>query len=50
LGIVAGGYSRDHRADLKQWMLTLTTTHDGDVPLLLRPLDGNSADKEQPHP
>ncbi len=40
------GYSRDHREDLKQWMLALATTHDGDVPIFLRPLDGNSADKE----
>ncbi len=40
------GYSRDHRADLKQWMLALATTHEGDVPLFLRPLDGNSSDKE----
>src|SRR5260221_8649915 len=29
-----------------QWMLALVTTHDGDVPLFLRPLDGNSSDKE----
>ena len=28
------GYSRDHREDLKQWMLALATTHDGDIPLL----------------
>jgi transposase len=40
------GYSRDHRQDLKQWMLALATTHDADVPLFLRPLDGNSSDKE----
>src|SRR3989475_4871176 len=40
------GYSRDHREDLKQWMLALATTHDGDIPLFLRPLDGNSSDKE----
>jgi transposase len=40
------GYSRDHREDLKQWMLALATTHDGDVPIFLRPLDGNSSDKE----
>lgn len=39
------GYSRDHREDLKQWMLALATTHDGDIPLFLRPLDGNSSDK-----
>jgi transposase len=42
---VTYGYSRDHRADLKQWMLALATTHDGDVPLFLHPLDGNSSDK-----
>src|SRR5260221_2608880 len=41
------GYSRDHREDLKQWMLALATTHDGDIPLFLRPLDGNNSDKEQ---
>ncbi len=40
------GYSRDHREDLKQWMLALATTHDGDIPLFLRPLDGNSGDKK----
>src|SRR5437879_1258420 len=40
------GYSRDHREDLKQWMLALATTHDGDVPIFLRPLDGNSSDKK----
>jgi len=42
---VAYGYSRDHRADLKQWMLSLATTQDGDVPLFMRSLDGNSSDK-----
>jgi transposase len=40
------GYSRDHREDLKQWMLALATTHEGDVPIFLRPLAGNSSDKE----
>jgi transposase len=39
------GYSRDHRADLKQWMLALATTQGADLPLFLRPLDGNSADQ-----
>jgi len=39
------GYSRDHREDLKQWMLALATTHDGDIPLFMQPLDGNSSDK-----
>ena len=27
-------------------MLALVTTHDADVPVFLRPLDGNSSDKE----
>jgi transposase len=39
------GYSRDHREDLKQWMLALATTHDGDIPVFLQPLDGKSSDK-----
>ena len=39
------GYSRDHREDLKQWMLALATTHDGGIPLFLQPLDGNCSDK-----
>ena len=33
--------------DLKQWMLGLVTTHDGDLPIFMRPLDGNSSDKER---
>jgi transposase len=43
--VITYGYSRDHRADLKQWMLALATTHDGEVPLFMQPLDGNSSDK-----
>jgi transposase len=42
---VSYGYSRDHRADLKQWMLALATTRQGDVPLSLKTLDGNASDK-----
>jgi transposase len=42
---VTYGYSRDHRADLKQWMLTLATTRQGDVPLFCQALDGNASDK-----
>ena len=33
---ISSGYSRDHREDLKPWMLALVTTHDGDVPLFMR--------------
>jgi transposase len=39
------GYSRDHREDRKQWMLALATTHEGDIPTFMQPLDGNSSDK-----
>src|SRR5262245_58642805 len=42
---VTYGYSRDHRADLKQWMLALATTRAGDVPLFCHALDGNASDK-----
>jgi transposase len=42
---LAYGYSRDHRADLKQWMLALATTRQGDVPLFCQALDGNASDK-----
>ncbi len=36
---VTYGYSRDRRADLKQWMLALATTRQGDVPLFCQALD-----------
>jgi transposase len=39
------GYSRDHREDLKQWMIAASHDSGGDVPLFLQPLDGNSSDK-----
>lgn len=42
---ITHGYSRDHRADLKQWMLALGTTSEGEIPSFMRPLDGNSSDK-----
>jgi transposase len=42
---VTYGYSRDHRADLKQWLLALATTRAGDVPLFCQALDGNASDK-----
>ncbi|HYN44770.1 MAG TPA: IS1634 family transposase [Candidatus Limnocylindrales bacterium] len=39
------GYSRDRRPDLKQFMIDLIVSGDGDVPLFLRTGDGNEADK-----
>src|SRR5215469_14654687 len=41
---VTYGYSRDRRADLKQWMLALITSEEG-IPQFLQPLDGNASDK-----
>ena len=38
------GYSRDHRPDLKQFIVDLICTHDGDVPLFFRVADGNESD------
>jgi transposase len=41
---VTYGYSRDHREDLKQWMLALVTSSEG-VPQFLQPRAGQSSDK-----
>jgi len=41
---VTYGYSRDHREDLKQWMLALVTSGEG-IPQFLQPRDGNASDK-----
>jgi len=38
------GYSKDHRADLKQLLVVLTTSRDGAVPVALRSADGNTND------
>jgi transposase len=39
------GYSRDRRPDLKQFILDLIVSGDGDIPLFLRVADGNESDK-----
>lgn len=39
------GYSRDHRPDLKQFILDLICSGDGDVPFFLRIADGDEADQ-----
>ena len=38
------GYSKDHRADLKQLLFVLTTSSDGAVPVQFRCEDGNTND------
>ena len=39
------GYSRDHRPDLKQCILDLLVSSDGDIPLFFRGALGNQSDK-----
>src|SRR5215469_6778204 len=39
------GHSRDHRADLKQWLLALATAGSSDIPIGLQILSGNTSDK-----
>ncbi len=38
------GYSRDHRPDLKQFIIELISSGDGDIPIFLKPASGNQAD------
>jgi hypothetical protein len=41
------GYSRDHRLDLNQVMLELIMEHQAGIPLLMKPLSGNSSDSQE---
>ena len=41
------GYSRDKRPDLKQFMMDLICTNDGDVPLWMRMGSGNESDQKK---
>jgi transposase len=43
---IAHGYSRDHRPDLKQVVVSLICSYQSSIPVWLQALDGNSADKE----
>ena len=43
--IITQGYSRDHRPDLKQCILDLIVSSDGDIPLFFRGASGNETDK-----
>jgi transposase len=42
---ITHGYSRDHRPDLKQFVMEMICTGDGDVPLYVQIGDGNASDK-----
>jgi len=41
---ITQGYSRDHRPDLNQVMLELVVEHQAGIPVLMKPLNGNSND------
>jgi transposase len=41
---ITRGYSRDHRPDLNQVMLDLMVEHQAGIPVLMKPLSGNSSD------
>lgn len=42
---ITHGYSRDHRPDLKQFVMNLICSGDGDIPLFLEMASGNQSDK-----
>ena len=44
--LITFGYSKDHRPDLKQFMIYLMSSQDGDVPLLAKTVAGNTSDKK----
>ena len=44
-GLIEYGYSKDGQPGLKQFMLSLTSSRDGDVPVLSQALAGNTSDK-----
>jgi transposase len=44
---ITRGDSRDHRPDLNQVMLELIVEHQAGIPLLMKPLSGNSSDAHE---
>ena len=42
---ITRGYSRDHRPDLNQWVIQFICENQAGIPLLMKPLSGNSEDK-----
>ena len=46
---VVHGYSKDHRPDLKQVMMSLTMNGSANIPIWMEPLSGNSSDKTSFH-
>ena len=46
---VTHGYSKDHRPDLKQVMLSMAVSGEAQIPFWMEPQDGNSSDKKSFH-
>ena len=42
---IVRGHSKDHRNDLKQFVISLVTNQDG-IPVFMEPLSGNASDKK----
>lgn len=42
---ITHGFSKDHRPNLKQFVLNLTTLHKSRIPIWVEALDGNTSDK-----
>ncbi len=43
--LITFGHSKDYRPDLKQFMISLMCSQDGDIPLLAQTIAGNTSDK-----
>ncbi len=41
---ITHGYSRDHRPDLKQFIIELISSADGDIPIFFKAASGNQSD------
>jgi len=46
IGLIEFGYSKDNNPNLKQFMVSLMSSQDGDVPLLAQTISGNTSDKK----
>lgn len=46
---ITHGYSKDHRPDLKQAVLSLVVNGPSSIPIWMEPLDGNSSNKKSFH-
>jgi transposase len=44
---ITRGYSREHRPDLNQVMLELIVEHQAGIPVLMKPLSGNTSDGKE---